>query len=620
MADVNLRDSRWWLVDDDGNPVRPPHQTIFALTRHLRESQSYRSDRDLIHMCLYGSDLVQGFGAGNYTLSSAYAGAPLSVNIIRSVIDTLCAKIIKSKPRPMHLTSGGSWELQKQAKQLNRFTEGLFYENNVYRLNRSIVRDALVFGTGGVRGLPIGGNPRLERVFCPEVYVNDSEAKYGNPRTLYHYRTVDRLVAAETWTDKRDAIMNSKAAVVDNFQMSSLSNDQIEITEAYHLPSADTADDGTSAIVVENETLEFARGNDADLPNDSFPMAWIRYATPILGWYGSGLAQLLSGKQLEINKLLLEIQRSFHLGSNFRVLVERGSKIVKSHFSNEIGAILEYTGAMPTIAVAQTVHPEKFQHLLWLIQSSFQEAGINMLSASGQKDPSLKSGKAQEVALDNEDARFAEFGQAYEEFCLDEAKLLLEVARASKKKQVIYVGRREVEEIEFPTIDAPTVMHVWPVSNLASAPGQRMQQVMDLANAGWLKPQQAKRLLDFPDLEEDDEMEMSSHELVRSRLSAIVTTGKYRGPIPQMDLKDAALTAVDFYMWITDKFDDVVQDRLDLILQFQAECVELMNSGGGGGTPQSGPSGQTPVAGGPVPGGIPPTGPVPGQATMQGAA
>lgn len=601
------RDVRWWLEDADVEPEnRRQHVTIFSLLRHLKETQSYRTDRDLIHMCLYGSDLVQGFGVTSYTMNAAYASAPLSVNIVRSVIDTLVAKIVRSKPRPYWLTSGGDWDLQEQAKQVNKYSEGQFHENKVYRLNRKVVRDALTFGTGAVRGHDHDDKPTLERTFTPECFVNDAEAKYGDPRTLIQLRTMDKLVLKELFPKFAEQIEDARPVTQTNqFEHggeSAMSKDQIEVAEAWHKPSGKDATDGKYCCAIDNCTLEFG-------DSDGFEHRFLRYCEPVLGWYGSGLAQLLAGKQLEINKLLTEIQRSFHVGSNFRVLCERGSKIIKSHFNNEIGGVLEYTGAAPTFAVAQTVHPEKFQHLLWLIESSYNESGINATTAAGQKDPTLKSGRAQIVAMDMEDSRYTDFAQSYEEFCMDEAELLLDLAKRSGKPAVIYVGKHEVEEVELPDMGhTPTVLQVWPTSALASAPAQRMEQVQDLANAGWITPARGKRLLGFPELEEDAEMEDSSYVSVRDCLSTMLIEGEYQGPLPQMDLKEALDVSVKFYLWARNKYKRKAPENLDLVLQFQAECEELLNAGQAG-VPNPQPSGDQGVIGAPVPGGTPGAGP-----------
>jgi hypothetical protein len=313
---------------------------------------------------------------------------------------------------------------------------------------------------------------------------------------------------------------------------------------------------------------------------------------------------LLAGKQLEINKLLVEIQRAFHMVSVPRVLVERGAKIVKQHFNNDIGSVLEFTGTPPVFAVAQAVHPEKFQHLLWLIQSSFQDAGINAMTAAGQKDPTLKSGKAQMVALDVEDSRYADFAQAYEEFCLDEADLMLEMAKRSGKKPVLYVGKDDVQIVELPDMgNERLALQCFPVSALSSAPAQRMEQVQNLANAGWITPAQAKRQLDFPELEEDAQLETAPYDIVMMMLNRMLKEGDYSTPLPQMDLDLALRLTVNFYLRAKVKYRKGVEpENLSLILRFMSQVSDLMNVGAEQPAAPAQMGGASPVVGGPMPG------------------
>ncbi len=609
------RDQRFWTEDipDKCTPdtvwVKPPHQTIKANVKRIRERQSYRSDRDLLHMCLYGSDPVLGYGVRSYALTDPHAGEPLAVNVIKSVISTLVSRVVKMKPKPTYVTQGGDYQLQKQAKQLEKYSEGQFYENKIYRLNRDIVRDACVFGTGGVHGFESGGRSKAERTFMPEYLVDDGEAKYGDPRTHYHPMTIDKMVAQQLWPDFADLIEKAAPAKDDDWQAFDSATDQIEIYRAWHLPSGPKADDGAFAVCTENATLEYDDYKDAQVP-----YRFLRYEKPILGWYGTGLAQLLTGKQLEINKLLTEIQRSFHIGSNFRVLVQRGSKIIKSHFNNEIGGILEYTGAAPVFAVAQTVHPEKFQHLVWLITQSFAEAGINESSAAGQKDSTLKSGKAQLVALDVEDSRYAEFVQSYEEFCMDESELLLEVASEIRSHDVMYVGKKQIETIDLSEIKLKKYQYarqVFPTSALATSPDRRMEQVQNLANAGWISPADAKRLLDFPDLETASELDTAPYDITMEMLDNMLEEGKYVAPIPQMDLNLTLGLTVNYYLRARVKWPDSPPRNMNLLLQFMAETSALLNPPAS----PTDPTAQMPVEGGPPPGppGAPPMpgGPMP---------
>lgn len=572
-------DARWWLYKPE-EPGPEPHQIVKQNISRIRSSQRDRETADLLHYSLYGGSPAMGFGVQSYAAVPAQLNAPLSVNIVRSVIDTLTSRVVKMKPKATFLTSGGDYNLQQEAKKAEKYTEGLFYEHNVYKLNRQIVRDALTFGWGGVHGFEADKGVGIERAFTPEIWADYAESKYGDPRTIYHWVTMDKQVLTELYPDYAEEIRKASPSSYDHWStfLRTDNNGQVDVFRSWHKASGPGAKDGRFIVCIDGATLEYG-----DFDGEDFPYRFLRYGEPILGWYGTALAQMLVGKQLEINKLLTEIQLAFHLGSNFRVLVQRGSKIINSHFNNEIGGILEYEGIAPVIAAAQTVHPEKFQHLIWLIQQAFQEAGVSQMSASGQKDPTLKSGKAQLVAMDVEDSRYTDFVQGYEEFCLEEAKLMLEIAREIGTSPVMWVGKKLSERLDIKDFDLKKdqyTLKVFPTSALASAPAQRMEQVQNLANAGWITASDAKRMLDFPELESyaDLDPENASYELVHKTLDAILEDGKYLAPLPLMNLEVAARVSTGYYLHARATYKDVPPEHLALVLQFQDECVNMINA------------------------------------------
>jgi hypothetical protein len=238
------------------------------------------------------------------------------------------------------------------------------------------------------------------------------------------------------------------------------------------------------------------------------------------------------------------------------------------------------------------------------------------MSAAGQKDPTLKSGKAQLVAMDVEDSRYTDFVQSYEEFCLDEAELLEDVARETGATQTMYVGKKEVEIVDLAKIDLDRDKYVrkcFPTSALATAPAQRMEQVQNLANAGWITPADAKRMLDFPDLEQASELDTAPYDIVMESLDNMLESGEYRAPIPQMDLKMAVGLSVNYYLRARVRFKAAPPENLDLILRFMSEASALLNPPQEQPPqPEAAPTGASPSIGqGPPGGAMPPQPPAP---------
>lgn len=148
------------------------------------------------------------------------------------------------------------------------------------------------------------------------------------------------------------------------------------------------SNDGRHVIAIDNFTLL-----DEEWERDTFPFCFIRWTERLLGFWGQGLAEQLTGIQVEINKLLRNIQEQMHLATP-KVFVEAGSKISKAHINNEIWGIIEYAGTPPTFYVPKTVSGEIFSHLDRLFSRAYEIAGVSVLAAQSKKPAGLESGVA----------------------------------------------------------------------------------------------------------------------------------------------------------------------------------------------------------------------------------
>src|SRR5262249_43774033 len=117
---------RWW--DLKGSDAA--HSIIGTLTQ-LQRVQAPRLRQQVVSSRLYGNVGVLGASAqalARLMASTSPSKDRVTFNAIGSIIDTLTSRVGTERTRPYYLTSGGSYAQQRKAKQLNKFTEGAFYE------------------------------------------------------------------------------------------------------------------------------------------------------------------------------------------------------------------------------------------------------------------------------------------------------------------------------------------------------------------------------------------------------------------------------------------------------------------------------------------------------------
>lgn len=571
---------KWWIADNETEMS----QAIAGTIASLKNSDAKRVTQYNISARLYGNTSIMGVNGLSFTqIQSVQATLKdrVTYNIIQSVIDTLVSKLTKNKPKPTFLTQGGSWKLHRQAKKLDKFIDGIFYENDIYKLATQILKDALVFGDGVVHVFDDNGRCKMERVLPTELYVDQMESFYGFPRQIHRLKNVDRDVLMALYPDKKEIILQTSSAKVDQTGTFQNVADQIVVAESWHLPSSANAEDGLHTIAIDNGILFKEKYTKA-----VFPFARFSWSDRIYGFWAQGLAEQLQNLQLEVNKLLWIIQRSMHLAGTFKVFLEHGSKIVKEHVSNDIGVLINYTGTPPQYVTPPVVPPEIYAHLQTLEQKAFMQSGISMLSATSQKPAGLNSGAALREYNDIETERFMAAGFAYERFFIDVSKLAVstvkDIFEREKKYEVIIPGKHFLETIDWKEVkleDNQYSLKIFPVSKLPSDPAGQLQTITEYIQAGFITPRAGRRLLDFPDLERAEDLSNAQEDYLTKKIEEMIDDGIIYHPEPDDDLNMAREIALQYLPYA--KMNGADEVNLQILRDFIAEIDQLAQMAAG---------------------------------------
>lgn len=590
---------RWWLAEDNILPAAVLSQVGAIISADRGRIDSYNT-----YAKLYGT-WTPTFWNGYQLANSGKPTAPirdrLTYNIVQSCIDTLTARIAQNKPKPMFLTSAGDSKLQRKAKKLDSFCYGLFYENGVYQAAPKAFRDACIFGEGILHCYQEQGKVKYERVLPYELLVDYLESHYGpeSTKSLFRIKNIDRTELSEAYPDKASDIarMSNTSTFISANNRSVA--DTVTVIEAWRLPVGDKK--GRHVIVTENAILF-----DEDYEEDFFPFAILRYSSRLYGFYGQGMAEQLVPVQVEINRTLISIQRSLYLGGTHKIFVKAGSKIIKSHFDNAIGTIMEFAGdTAPQYVVPQLVQPEIYSHLQNMKTSGYELVGVSQLAAANQKPMGLDSGKALRTYDDNQVQRFQTVAQAYEQFIVDLSKITVSVARNAYEEhgelKAKVPGKRFIETIDWKDVDMEDdefQLQIYPVSKLPNDPEGRLQTIQEMMQAGLITPEAGRRLLDYPDLEAEENLYNATADYLHMILDQIVDEGKYTAPAPEDNLTMAKKLILEYIA--QGKLNQLKEDRMEMLRTFNKQIENLlappMAQPGAMPQPMPGQDGATPQA------------------------
>ena len=571
---------KWWKAGSKADRGLE----LLSTASFLKEQLQYRYRQASVHARLYGNIPLFGVAGSNLTKLTGTPGAlPLdrpTMNVVQSCVDTLISRITQSRPRPIFLTDNGDYKARNLAKQLNKFVMGEFYRAKAYELGKISLRDGAVLGTGCIKIFEGQDNRvALERVLFTELLVDPNDSMHGDPRQMYQLKLVDRAVLAEMFPDQKNAIERAEQAYPDQGGESSRTvSDQVMVVEGWHLRSGPDATDGRHTISCTSACLL-----DEEFIKPRFPFVFLPYSQRLLGFFGQSLSEQLMGTQIEINKLLMTISRSINLVGVPRVFVEDGSKVVKSHLNNEVGSIVTYRGTKPQYEVAPCVPQEIYAQLQRLVDYAYQQSGISALAASSKKPAGLDSGVALREYDDLQTDRFADLSKRYDNFYVDLAYSIIDLAKDIAERDgeysTVYPNKNGTREIDLPKADLlqdTYIIQCFDASSLPRDPAGRLAKIVEMIQSGMISIQEGRRLLDYPDLEQNEKLANASEERILRILDEIVDEGKYTPPDPFMDLELGKTLSNQYYNLYVGA--NLEEERSEMIRTFNSQCIAIQQA------------------------------------------
>lgn len=409
---------RYWTEKDP----KARHSSLMSYTRRIEKAQAGRRARNAHRLGWYWQKQITSLDSMSWSMQQDLQVADNRENVIRSIIDAATAKISTSKPRPVFIAVGGDFSLQKRAEQLTLAIEGVFRTLRLYSLARNVFRDACIWGTGLIKWYADQHmrTVRCERVLVDDILVDHVDGKYGIPRNMIQALNVSRDVLRAKFSEKKHAEYIAGAALERRTaDVEADIADPVTLYESWRLPSIPGGDDGmhciyTTAGLLVSEPWEY----------DGFPFGVFRWKPAPLGWHGIGLVEELEKLQEAQDWIDGRIKRMLNIAT-VRLFVPKGSGVNQESLTNDPEfPLVEYAGAQPPIAAHDPgPAPEVLNERERNKAAMYENSGVSQLMAAAMKPAGLNSAVALREHKDTQSERFADVGQAWDEFFCDCARL-----------------------------------------------------------------------------------------------------------------------------------------------------------------------------------------------------
>ena len=559
---------------------------LFDTVERIERSQEAIHTANIRHAKLYQGYIPPGFGSKSKVLTRDIEHYKVTKNIVRSVCDTATALIGRVRPKATFSTDGADWSLQQRAELLDLAMVGAFRKANVWAKMQRAFRDATILGSSAIKLVIKSkkGFVDVERVLIEDIIVDEQEyqTRDGDPFNVFQVKVVDKNVLLKQFPKSADLI--KKAAAHDTIKWGGyrdVASDKVLIVEAWHREEG--GGEGRHVIACKEGVLF-----DGGWKYDWFPFVFFHWSEPISGFYGQGLAELLCGRQLNINSLYRFIRRGHELTIVPRVFVDTSNSLIKSQLTNEIGTIIPTRGGKPpTFYTPQAFTSELYNWLNTLERGGFDEAGISMMSAANQLPQGIESAPAQREYSYKEGQRFApvsqRFEDAYTELALKMVIFYKELNRTNGgSTKVTFSNNKFMRSIPWKDVDMENdqyEIHIDASSMDTLSPAGRIQSVIELSQTGWIDRPEGRALLRHPDLVAADEIDNAGVKWAKFVAMKIGQGADWRDYAPDGAVEDV----YENYRTVRAQLTRVRQgggsrELIDSHLQYLKACEEILNT------------------------------------------
>jgi len=621
----------WWTLKGDDLAAK-----VHSIGEVLWQDDANRRNETEKNLRRFGGRQLRGLFQGR---DPAPDLDNARLNLTKAVTETLQAKVGSIRPRPKILVNGADYALATRAKKLQRFLDGMFRQLEVYKHVPLYFRDACLSNCGVMHFYPDYGRRRvgMERVFCLELLVDHLEAVNGNPENLWRVKFVDKDVLKGMFPKKAREIEDlspiSYADVpefVDIGDDNSVSpglrqNRMVKIYEAWHLAHyrADgTKVDGVRAVAAEGLLL-----GSEPWCYDYFPFSVFYWSAPVRGFWGDSAVAEIRGLERECNTLLQKVQRAMRLVGQPWIFNPNGARVKPAKITNETALIIPYDGPTPpTVQTFQPIHPQIIEQI-WTLQSkAYAQLGTNELQVSATKPPGIDSGRGLEQLSEEHLVRFKHVSQSLEQVvACDFSRQMVRCARdldAYLKEHGVREGyvihaqanrtQLKIRWSEASISPDDFWIETWPTSVLPITPAGRTEEVERWQANGWISPDRAQSLLEFPDLDSERNLTTADNDLLDWQLDQMLEEGNMVYPEVRQNLDNALQRGT--YALTRGIVQRIPEERLNLLRDYLAAVEDLQGPppappmAPGMGAPPGPPGGMPPGLEGP---GMPPGPPMP---------
>lgn len=562
----------WWNA-----PKNKAHSLVTTYVQGVEQRQGKLFEKFLKLDSMYDPNSVRAEARGRAGLDTL---GMVTENVIASNVDTVTAAIAATDVRARFMTDDADWSVQRTARHLEWYADGLAKQLDVAQKCQLGFKSSAIKGTGLIHVFTDGsGELRAEHAPVDEFVVDESESHSASPRQMHRRCSRDRDELKVMFPGNDDVIENAQPGRRGTWQLWAsyrpTQANEIVVVWSWRLPVGTKGKKGyrpgREVVSVDGHTLL-----DRKWHKTFFPVARFAWSEPVYGWYGIGGAERIAGHQRALNRRNWQIDRLLQQNAVPTTYVRQADANLAMRTTNELGTIAVIKGDVPHTVQPPIVNKETYASRDQLKASAFEEFGVSRMAAQSMKPSGLDSGVALREYRDQTTQRFALQEKGFERFVLDVVWLLIDACKdlgadaPTMQRRTRFGNRR----IPWASVDMKDVkVQICAASTLPRTPAGRMQTVLEWAQAGVVSMDEARRLMQHPDIDRSLSVYTAALEAIEHAFEEI-EDGAIVMPEPYDNLKMAVWRGQMEYLRIRD--DGAPEDVLEAIRQYVVQAAAII--------------------------------------------
>jgi hypothetical protein len=416
-------------------------------------------------------------------------GIQTQVNVIKSAIDTLTSKVSEAAVRPYFNSIGGDFDTRQLLVQMQKYFDVWFDEQHAMPKSSICFRDCCTFSKGVMFVDP--ESQSLARIPSWTYCINPGE---------YDAKTITevginwgRYVPLARFKEYLQSKKLKERLEEDPHQYG-----QYDIYwDLYH---------GFKYEMFDGEFITDPLPLDYEIYGGLYrrPFVEIWYNQPINGYFPPSLADELYSLQKNIDSLLQRLDAATRNAVVAMVLLPEGAGLKASDVENGYH-IYPYQptvdGAKPEFMTPPPLDMAWVEILKYMIEQSYEIAGISQVSAASKVPSNVESGKMLDSIENTESERFNLQLQQFTHFLIDCARVAID---CFPKEKSIIEKKTDGDKLTWGKVRQSRALYeiqFTPASILSKNPEEKINQISSLAAQGIIDKGLIADLLQIPDLE-----------------------------------------------------------------------------------------------------------------------